>query len=190
VVRTALRLFRKQGYEATTMDAVADSSGVSKHTLYRRYPSKADLFQAALNLLVSQLLKELKTSQPVNTDPLLALRHGLELTLAFSTSSSAVELFRMCIGAVGRFPEVGAQFSAVEQRILGTLQPLVERAQAEGRLCGGDPRRVTSGLYYALNGEAWLHALTGAGALDNAASPEAFEAAWQAAIRGYGNPTK
>lgn len=186
VVATALRQFRKQGYEATTMEAVATACRVSKHTLYRRYPSKADLFRAAIDLHTGQILKDLGAPQPPNADPVLALRHGVELALAFSTSPSAVELFRMCIAAVGRFPEVGAQFAAVEQRIFDTLQPLVERAQAEGRMAPGDPRRITSRLYYALIGEGWIHVLTGAAQPSDVGSVDAFDDAWNAAMEGFG----
>ena len=39
----ALHLFREQGYEATTMEQVADAALVSASTLYRHFPAKADL---------------------------------------------------------------------------------------------------------------------------------------------------
>ncbi|ALE07853.1 hypothetical protein AL755_14580 [Arthrobacter sp. ERGS1:01] len=39
----ALRLFQQQGYEATTMEQVADAALVSASTLYRHFPTKTDL---------------------------------------------------------------------------------------------------------------------------------------------------
>lgn len=39
----ALRLFEKKGFDAVTMEAVADAAKVSRRTLFRQFPSKADL---------------------------------------------------------------------------------------------------------------------------------------------------
>jgi len=46
IVDTALRLFRKQGYEATTMRAIATAAGVSVGNAYYYFPSKQHLVQA------------------------------------------------------------------------------------------------------------------------------------------------
>ena len=43
---TALRLFREQGYEATTMRAIATEAGVSVGNAYYYFPSKQHLVQA------------------------------------------------------------------------------------------------------------------------------------------------
>jgi AcrR family transcriptional regulator len=45
---TAARLFYRQGYRATGVDAIAAESGIGKMTLYRHYPSKDDLIVAYL----------------------------------------------------------------------------------------------------------------------------------------------
>ncbi len=41
--RQALQLFQRDGYDATTMNAVADAAGVSAMTVYRHFPTKEDL---------------------------------------------------------------------------------------------------------------------------------------------------
>ena len=46
IVDTALRLFREQGYEATTMRAIAAEAGVSVGNAYYYFPSKQHLVQA------------------------------------------------------------------------------------------------------------------------------------------------
>jgi AcrR family transcriptional regulator len=46
IVDTALRLFREQGYEATTMRAIATEAGVSVGNAYYYFPSKQHLVQA------------------------------------------------------------------------------------------------------------------------------------------------
>ena len=47
LVSAALELFIERGFEATTMDDVADAAGVSRRTLYRHFPRKDDLVFAA-----------------------------------------------------------------------------------------------------------------------------------------------
>lgn len=41
--RQAIRLFQRDGYDATTMNAVAEAAGVSAMTVYRHFPTKEDL---------------------------------------------------------------------------------------------------------------------------------------------------
>jgi AcrR family transcriptional regulator len=47
ILRTAIEQFAEHGLNGLTVDAVATGAGVSKATVYRRYPSKADLVMAA-----------------------------------------------------------------------------------------------------------------------------------------------
>jgi len=45
---SALELFLDQGYEATTMESIAEAAGITKRTLYKRYNDKAELFSMAM----------------------------------------------------------------------------------------------------------------------------------------------
>ena len=40
----AIEMFLDRGYDATTMDAVARSAGITRRTLYARYPNKQVMF--------------------------------------------------------------------------------------------------------------------------------------------------
>ncbi len=63
--QAAQRLFMQLGFEATSMDAIAEAAAVSKPTLYRYYQSKEALFIAVLEHLALHQLSE---------DALLVLR--------------------------------------------------------------------------------------------------------------------
>lgn len=51
VLAAALSVFSEQGYVGLSMDEVAARAGVNKTTVYRRWPTKADLLEAALRSL-------------------------------------------------------------------------------------------------------------------------------------------
>ena len=51
VVHAAIRLFAKQGIDATSMDSIADASGVSKATIYKHWEDKDALALEALSYL-------------------------------------------------------------------------------------------------------------------------------------------
>lgn len=48
VARVALGLFEQRGFDAVTMDEIAEASSVSRRTLFRLFPSKSDLVWADL----------------------------------------------------------------------------------------------------------------------------------------------
>ncbi len=72
---TAMRMFVEQGYEATTLEDVAQRAGVGISTLYRYFPTKEQLGTAFLGdpgLMADEL-----TGRPAEEDTGTALGHAL-----------------------------------------------------------------------------------------------------------------
>jgi AcrR family transcriptional regulator len=67
----ALRLFREQGYEATTVEQIAEAAEVSPSTFFRYYPTKED---TVLTDEYDPLMVESLRSQPPELSPADALR--------------------------------------------------------------------------------------------------------------------
>jgi AcrR family transcriptional regulator len=67
----ALRLFKERGYEATTVDEIADAAEVSPSTFFRYFPTKEDV---ALYDSLDPLLLEALVAQPADLSPVAALR--------------------------------------------------------------------------------------------------------------------
>ena len=55
VFRAAAREFSKRGYDAATIDAIVDASGVSKPVMYRAFGSKSQLFCTMLEQFAAEL---------------------------------------------------------------------------------------------------------------------------------------
>src|SRR5262245_52142180 len=54
VLDAALRLFAERGIDATSMDLIAEASGVSKATIYKHWPDKDALCLEAMSRLMGQ----------------------------------------------------------------------------------------------------------------------------------------
>jgi len=71
IQRHALRLFREQGYDATTVSQIAEAAEVSESTFFRYFPTKEDLI---LWDDVDSLVVEAVRAQPAGVPPIAALR--------------------------------------------------------------------------------------------------------------------
>ena len=70
----ALRLFRDQGYERTTVEQIAEAAEVSPSTFFRYFPTKEDV---ALYDALDPLMIEAFRSQPAALSPLAAMRAAM-----------------------------------------------------------------------------------------------------------------
>jgi AcrR family transcriptional regulator len=70
----ALRLFREQGYSATTIDQIIAAADVSESTLFRYFPTKEDL---VLQDDYDPQILEALAAQPSDLAPIPALRAAL-----------------------------------------------------------------------------------------------------------------
>ncbi|TJZ81507.1 TetR family transcriptional regulator [Rhodococcus oryzae] len=59
VVSEALRLFSEKGYEATSVDEIAEAAGISRRTFFRQFRSKEDVVFADHEILLAQAQEHL-----------------------------------------------------------------------------------------------------------------------------------
>ncbi|MDH6118458.1 TetR/AcrR family transcriptional regulator [Kitasatospora sp. GAS204B] len=76
LVREATRLFREQGYEATTVRDIARAAGVGERTFFRYFPSKESLILQQVRDLIPKLVAEIRI-RPAAEPPLAALREAI-----------------------------------------------------------------------------------------------------------------
>jgi MFS transporter, DHA2 family, multidrug resistance protein len=84
----ALRLFREQGYDATTIEQIIDAADVSETTFFRYFPAKEDV---VLDDDYDPLLIEAFQAQPPEIPPAQALRAAFAATFAGLTARQQAE---------------------------------------------------------------------------------------------------
>ncbi|MFI6767983.1 TetR/AcrR family transcriptional regulator [Streptomyces sp. NPDC050355] len=88
LIRAALELFTEQGYEATTIDEIAEAVDVSQRTYFRYFANKEDVVFAVPEMVEARFLDEL-TARPATEAPLTALRSAV--MAAWDDIGSAIE---------------------------------------------------------------------------------------------------
>jgi len=83
ILEAAVQLFAEHGYPETDMQVLADTLGVGKGTLYRYFPSKQDLFLAAVDRAMLKLREAVDASIVGVDDPLEQVRRAIHTYLAY-----------------------------------------------------------------------------------------------------------
>ncbi|MGG2463241.1 TetR family transcriptional regulator [Streptomyces sp. RGM 3693] len=76
LIRAALELFTEQGYEATTIDEIAEAVDVSQRTFFRYFSNKQEVTFAVQDMVEARFLQKL-AARPADEPPLLALRSAV-----------------------------------------------------------------------------------------------------------------
>jgi AcrR family transcriptional regulator len=123
----ALRLFREQGYDATTVQQIIQEAEVSESTFFRYFPTKADV---VLFDDVDPLMVEAFRTQPPELSPLQALRGAFRDAFAqLSAQEIADQMDRMQLSL--SVPELRA---VILDQFAGAMQLLAEvLAERTGR---------------------------------------------------------
>lgn len=119
IQRHALRLFRQQGYEATTVTQIADAAEVSESTFFRYFPTKEHLI---LEDDLDDALMASFEAQPAGLTPVQAMRAALRDVFGTLAPEGRAEIQDRA-DVVFAVPELRA---ALAGRIVDTLQQTSE----------------------------------------------------------------
>jgi len=101
----ALRLFREQGYHATTVEQIAEAAEVSPSTFFRYYPTKEDVvLQDDFDVMAVEAFE----AQPASLSPIAAFRAAVAQTVATLTPEE-IARFRETTELTLTVPEVRAR---------------------------------------------------------------------------------
>lgn len=142
IVASALQLFYRNGFHASGVDLLAEQAGVTKKTLYRYYPSKDALIEAALALRHQHFIARLRDEVECHAVEARPLAY-IDFILSWTRS----EDFQGCafINASAEYGDRQAaphrQAAAHKQEIRAYLQSLCQAAGARR------PDEIASELY-------------------------------------------
>src|SRR5690242_3156839 len=97
------RLFAEQGFHATTVEDIAAAAGVAKGTVYLYYKSKHDVYWAALERGITELLHEIQTRLAAEAAPEDKVRAFIAIKIRYFEMNR--DFFRIY------FSELGSGFS-------------------------------------------------------------------------------
>jgi TetR/AcrR family transcriptional repressor of mexJK operon len=108
VIEVAANMFLERGFDATSMEAVAEKAGIAKPTLYAWYRDKSELFTAVLGRLIEHFLAPLGRRQHdlEGTDAETALTEIARHLIAVAWSPGALAVSRIVTMQAERFPEL------------------------------------------------------------------------------------
>lgn len=111
LLQAATTLFLERGYDGTSLSKVAETAGVSTATLFKRFPTKATLFDAIVT--EHWAWGEQTTAMPEPGDPLSGLRTIGRRYVDLLIQPDMVALFRIVIAEAPRFPELSERHFAL-----------------------------------------------------------------------------
>jgi TetR/AcrR family transcriptional regulator len=143
VLDEALIAFAREGYGATSLDALAAELGVRKQTILYYFPSKEDLLNAVVDRSAAELAEAFERS-------LLRAGSGWDRVEAVVNSVFRLAARRPEVVAVVR--EVSRLGPPASTRYMALIEPLVERATAflEEEMAAGHLRQHDARLVLLL----------------------------------------
>ncbi|WP_165189683.1 TetR/AcrR family transcriptional regulator [Caulobacter soli] len=129
----ALDMFLEQGFELTTMEAVAASVGMTKRTVYARYPDKAALFLASVQRAIERSITPLDGID--DSDLEAALIAIARLRVGNVMTPQGLRLQRIINTESYRFPAIFSMaYDQATKPVIDVLAALLRKHDAAGTI--------------------------------------------------------
>jgi TetR/AcrR family transcriptional repressor of mexJK operon len=192
LLEVATTLFMQRGFDGTSIDAVAETAGVSKPTVYARYRDKRDLFAAVLRGRIRDWLAPLSAAaeaQATESNPKSAETTLHELSrhmLAHASMPECATLQRILAAQAVQFPEL-AKLAHEDGWLRGVrgVAILLQQFAARGEIRVGDPELAADLFLNLLLGHSARLAINGI-----AIDPQFLERRRQGAVELFLNGVK
>ncbi len=160
IAGAALRLFLRDGYERTSVDAIAAEAGVSKRTIYNRYQDKESLFLSVLRdtyaamMATFREIAEARLGEPrpggERADRTADVQRdltafALEVAARVTTAPERTALVRLILAEAPFFPQLIREEMG-QQTMHGIIARSLARLAEGGRLAIADPAEAADHL--------------------------------------------
>ncbi len=168
IVQAALRLFLRDGFARTSVDAIADEAGVSKRTIYNHYGDKENLFLSVIGdtydsmiAVVVRLIDQYLTDVPDDALEENIIGFSCDAALMAARSSDRSAMIRLMMSEARHFPEL----AVVQMRPRGITAAIAERLTRlaeRGLLEVPEPEEAANHLFALTMGQMNNRSLFGA----------------------------
>lgn len=178
VLNRARAVFCEQGITGASMDEIAAASGVTKHTIYRRYPSKLALVDAVVERDLRQLTAAIDAVVR-GSDPVSALRETAMRYFYFSIEPSNASFASFLLAEAAYSEEMRDNLKRWNELYLAPMITYIEGAQREGRMAPGPPRKWCVLLADLISGVNRLHRISEPDVFYGDSAETFFEERWR-----------
>lgn len=186
ILAAAMRLFPENGFEGTSMDAVAAEAGVSKLTVYSHFGGKEALFIETVRCKCERMLPatihEVDIHAPVRGQLLGIARAFFGVMM----SDSALGMHRTLVASSRQSPHLAKLFwEAGPMQVQAALAGMLQKEVAARQLEIPDTRRAAAQFFALLKGEHHARMVLGCGKPTAAESEAHLEATVDMFLRAY-----
>lgn len=159
IIEAARKLFLDQGYERTTVDAIAAGAGVSKLTVYSHFEGKEGLFKYLITCKCEEYFGGRDFNQLAELEPRQALTRIARSFMGLMFNPDVVALHRILM-ANAQSSDLTAMFYETGPRpTIQAVADLLVRYDQNGVLTIEDPQRAADHFLSMLRGDSYLRAL-------------------------------
>ena len=142
LIDIAAQMFMERGFEATTIDAVADAANIGKATLYARYRDKSALFDAVFQRQIDRFVIPLcdAATSPTTVRVEDALVRVSRRLIDVALAPESIMVHRILISEANRFPELARIAHELGwQRSNVILAKMLRHFADDGQIAVADP---------------------------------------------------
>ncbi|HVT36904.1 MAG TPA: TetR/AcrR family transcriptional regulator [Nevskiaceae bacterium] len=165
ILDAAWAIYREQGYEAATIEAVAEHAGISRMPVYSLFGDKQNLYYELSNMLLGQLVQVMV--EPLHSAP--SLRAGLERMARLAatpqprTSGHGPESLFHVVQVIGLSrPDIAARQKKGAKDVVDAFAAAIRKAPLQrGERLRASPEIVASLIVSLINGLSNVETQTG-----------------------------
>src|SRR5579872_7240354 len=147
ILQAALDVFVREGFGGASIEQIAQESRTTRRTVLNRFRDKETLFVAVIELAIARFQQSITPPPSMKgAAPLDTLREWCRRMLENVVMRQQLELYRLCLAHVARFPAISTMALTWNDNLIAELEALVRRAQQSGAFRDRDPAALVTGM--------------------------------------------
>mgnify|MGYP000639097531 CR=1 FL=1 len=155
IIEAAIELFQQNGFQGTSMDAIAAKAGASKRTVYNHFPSKQDLFET----IAQSVWDTANEATSVSYDPTTPMReqlHKLAMKeLVLVSDAEFLKLVRVLMAEFIHEPDMAQEIIERFNQEQSSLTLWMQQAGEHGQLMIKDPMEAGTQFHSLIKAQAF-----------------------------------